>query len=238
MGEDGMRVVHPTLDELLPTKEARARFEEKTAALEAADLVRKMRLQALTSSGTRGISQRELARRASMRQPQISQIESGEGRDGPTYAVLRRLAYACGLDWGRIIRYVLATTPSQTEQFTTAKQLEANAEPPSNAQSKIASPEATRVPAAEQPEPAVPVKKSVHADYIICLEDGKKLKMLKRHLKTAYNMSPETYRERWGLAEDYPMVAPNYARQRSRLAKELGLGGGRAGRPRGRQAAG
>jgi predicted transcriptional regulator len=71
----------------------------------------------------------------------------------------------------------------------------------------------------------------VHADYIICLEDGKKLKMLKRHLKTAYNMTPETYRERWGLAADYPMVAPNYARQRSRLAKEIGLGT-RARRPR------
>jgi len=79
-------------------------------------------------------------------------------------------------------------------------------------------------PAAERPEPAVPIKKSVHADYIVCLEDGKKLKMLKRHLKTAYNMTPEQYRERWGLAPDYPMVAPNYARQRSRLAKEIGLG--------------
>jgi predicted transcriptional regulator len=77
---------------------------------------------------------------------------------------------------------------------------------------------------AERPQPAVSPKKSVHADYIICLEDGKKLKMLKRHLKTAYNMTPETYRERWGLAADYPMVAPNYARQRSRLAKEIGLG--------------
>ena len=77
---------------------------------------------------------------------------------------------------------------------------------------------------AERPQPAVPVKKSVHPDYIICLEDGKKLKMLKRHLKTAYNMTPETYRERWGLGADYPMVAPNYARQRSRLAKEIGLG--------------
>jgi predicted transcriptional regulator len=76
----------------------------------------------------------------------------------------------------------------------------------------------------ERPQPAVPLKKSVHADYIICLEDGKKLKMLKRHLKTAYNMTPEAYRERWGLAPDYPMVAPNYARQRSRLAKEIGLG--------------
>jgi predicted transcriptional regulator len=79
-------------------------------------------------------------------------------------------------------------------------------------------------PPVERPQPAVPIKKSVHPDFIICLEDGKKLKMLKRHLKTAYNMTPEAYRERWGLAADYPMVAPNYARQRSRLAKEIGLG--------------
>lgn len=77
---------------------------------------------------------------------------------------------------------------------------------------------------AARPDPAVPVKKSIHPDYLICLEDGKKLKMLKRHLKTAYNMTPEQYRERWNLAPDYPMVAPNYARQRSRLAKEIGLG--------------
>jgi predicted transcriptional regulator len=75
-----------------------------------------------------------------------------------------------------------------------------------------------------RPQPAVSVKKSVQPDYIVCLEDGKKLKMLKRHLKTAYNMSPEAYRERWGLSPDYPMVAPNYARQRSHLAKEIGLG--------------
>jgi len=77
---------------------------------------------------------------------------------------------------------------------------------------------------ASRPQPAVSVKKSIQPDYLVCLEDGKKLKMLKRHLKTAYNMSPETYRERWGLPPDYPMVAPNYARQRSRLAKEIGLG--------------
>ena len=78
--------------------------------------------------------------------------------------------------------------------------------------------------ATERPQPAVNVKRSVHPDYIICLEDGKKLKMLKRHLKTAYNMTPEEYRDRWNLPADYPMVAPNYARQRSRLAKEIGLG--------------
>ena len=76
----------------------------------------------------------------------------------------------------------------------------------------------------ERPKPAVAVKKSVFPDYIVCLEDGKKLKMLKRHLKTAYNMSPEDYRERWGLPSDYPMVAPNYAKHRSNLAKKIGLG--------------
>ncbi len=78
--------------------------------------------------------------------------------------------------------------------------------------------------ALERPQPAVPVKKSVTPDYIICLEDGKKLKMLKRHLKTAYNMTPEEYRDRWGLSADYPMVAPNYAQHRSSLAKKIGLG--------------
>jgi predicted transcriptional regulator len=77
---------------------------------------------------------------------------------------------------------------------------------------------------AERPQPAVPIRKSVMPDYIVCLEDGKKLKMLKRHLKTAYNMSPEQYRERWGLPADYPIVAPNYAKQRSKLAKDIGLG--------------
>jgi len=76
----------------------------------------------------------------------------------------------------------------------------------------------------ERPQPAVPIKKSVTPDYVVCLEDGKKLKMLKRHLKTQYNMTPEEYRERWGLPVDYPMVAPKYAEQRSRLAKEIGLG--------------
>jgi predicted transcriptional regulator len=76
----------------------------------------------------------------------------------------------------------------------------------------------------DRPKPAVPVKRSVFPDYIICLEDGKKLKMLKRHLKTAYDMTPEEYRERWGLAQDYPMVAPNYAKHRSNLANEIGLG--------------
>ncbi|MFN4087627.1 MAG: MucR family transcriptional regulator [Alphaproteobacteria bacterium] len=80
----------------------------------------------------------------------------------------------------------------------------------------------TAVP--ERPQPAVAIRKSVTPEYIVCLEDGKKLKMLKRHLKTAYNMTPEEYRERWGLGADYPMVAPNYAAQRSSLAKKIGLG--------------
>jgi predicted transcriptional regulator len=72
--------------------------------------------------------------------------------------------------------------------------------------------------------PAVPIKKSVTDDYIICLEDGKKLKMLKRHLMTAYGMTPEEYRAKWGLKSDYPMVAPNYAAKRQELAKKIGLG--------------
>jgi predicted transcriptional regulator len=75
-----------------------------------------------------------------------------------------------------------------------------------------------------KPEPKVSIRSSVKPDYIVCLEDGKKLKMLKRHLKTRYNMSPEEYRKRWGLADDYPMVAPAYAEQRSSLAKKIGLG--------------
>ena len=79
-------------------------------------------------------------------------------------------------------------------------------------------------PEEEKPTPAVPIKRSVTPDHIICLEDGKKLKMLKRHLKTRYDMTPDEYRERWGLKDDYPMVAPNYAAQRSDLAKKIGLG--------------
>ena len=78
--------------------------------------------------------------------------------------------------------------------------------------------------AGEALRPAVPVKRSVMPDYIICLEDGKQFKSLKRHLRTQYKMSPEQYRERWSLAADYPMVAPNYAKTRSQLAKKMGLG--------------
>ena len=86
--------------------------------------------------------------------------------------------------------------------------------------------------AAERPNPAVSIKRSITPDYVICLEDGKKLKMLKRHLKTRYNLSPDEYRERWGLPADYPMVAPNYAKQRSALAKKIGLGTKRRKRKR------
>ena len=89
-----------------------------------------------------------------------------------------------------------------------------------------------------RPEPAVSIRKSVTPGYIICLEDGKKLKMLKRHLMTRYGMTPDQYRAKWGLAADYPMVAPNYAEQRRTLAKSIGLGTKRVakvgGKPRGR----
>jgi predicted transcriptional regulator len=82
----------------------------------------------------------------------------------------------------------------------------------------------------EEIRPAVTIRRSITPDYIVCLEDGKKLKMLKRHLKTSYNLTPDEYRQKWGLPPDYPMVAPNYARQRSALAKKIGLGS--KGRPR------
>ncbi|MBB3172230.1 putative transcriptional regulator [Endobacter medicaginis] len=77
---------------------------------------------------------------------------------------------------------------------------------------------------APAPVPAVPIKKSVFPDYLICLEDGKKLKMLKRHLMTTYDLTPDAYRQKWGLPSDYPMVAPNYAAHRSSLARKIGLG--------------
>jgi predicted transcriptional regulator len=80
--------------------------------------------------------------------------------------------------------------------------------------------------AAPPATPAVPVKKSITPDYLICLEDGRKFKSLKRHLRTKYDMSPDQYRAKWGLAKDYPMVAPNYAAARSNLAKQMGLGQG------------
>ncbi len=78
--------------------------------------------------------------------------------------------------------------------------------------------------ASSPPEPAVPIKRSIRPDYVICLEDGKKLKMLKRHLRNAFNMTPDEYRRKWGLPSDYPMVAPKYAARRSELAKIIGLG--------------
>jgi predicted transcriptional regulator len=76
----------------------------------------------------------------------------------------------------------------------------------------------------DEPKPAVAVKRSITPDYLVCLEDGKKFKSLKRHLRSHYNLSPEEYREKWGLPPDYPMVAPNYAEARSQLAKKMGLG--------------
>jgi len=84
-------------------------------------------------------------------------------------------------------------------------------------------------------EPAVPLKRSITPDFLICLEDGRKFKSLKRHLRTKYNMSPEEYRAKWGLAKDYPMVAPNYAKARSELAKQMGLGQGGRKAPRKRR---
>lgn len=85
---------------------------------------------------------------------------------------------------------------------------------------------------AEPLKPSVPIRKSVTPEYIVCLEDGKKLKMLKRHLRSTYNMSPDEYRARWGLPADYPMVAPNYAAQRSEFAKRIGLGRSSGRQPR------
>jgi predicted transcriptional regulator len=79
---------------------------------------------------------------------------------------------------------------------------------------------------AERPKPAVPVNRSIHNEYIVCLEDGKRLKMLKRYLRSTYNMTPDEYRKRWGLPPDYPMVAPSYAARRSEFAKKIGLGKG------------
>lgn len=79
------------------------------------------------------------------------------------------------------------------------------------------------------PRPAVPIRRSIQPDHLVCLEDGRKMKMLKRHLMTAYGMTPDEYRQKWGLPADYPMVAPHYAQQRSALAKEIGLGRGGRG---------
>ncbi|HYI48176.1 MAG TPA: MucR family transcriptional regulator [Allosphingosinicella sp.] len=83
---------------------------------------------------------------------------------------------------------------------------------------------AGRIAAEARPEPKVPIRSSIRPDYIVCLEDGKRLKMLKRHLMTHYQMTPDQYRQKWGLNSDYPMVAPNYAEQRRALAKKIGLG--------------
>jgi predicted transcriptional regulator len=99
-----------------------------------------------------------------------------------------------------------------------------------NALMRVSSPQ--RDGPVEAARPAVPVKKSIAPDYIVCLEDGKKFKSLKRHLRSQYNMTPEQYRDKWGLPPDYPMVAPNYAAARSQLAKRMGLGQQRRRRTR------
>jgi len=93
----------------------------------------------------------------------------------------------------------------------------------------------TAAPAPTPAKPAVPIRRSIQPDYIVCLEDGKKLKMLKRHLRTTYKLSPEEYRVKWGLPADYPMVAPNYAEQRSAFAKKIGLGRARSGADKARR---
>lgn len=98
-------------------------------------------------------------------------------------------------------------------------------------------PSVVETPAAEAGKPAVPVKKSITPEYLVCLEDGRKLKMLRRHLRTVYNMTPEQYRAKWGLPPDYPMVAPKYAEQRSVFAKKIGLGKEASGRPSKKRAA-
>lgn len=87
-------------------------------------------------------------------------------------------------------------------------------------------------PPEEKPQPAVPIRKSITPDYLICLEDGRKLKSMKRHLMVSFGLTPEQYRERWGLPRDYPMVAPNYAAIRSAMAKQIGLGSKRKAKPR------
>jgi predicted transcriptional regulator len=91
---------------------------------------------------------------------------------------------------------------------------------------------AVEAPEPEPKDPAVPIKKSITPGFLICLEDGRKFKSLKRHLRTKYNLSPEAYRAKWGLAKDYPMVAPDYAKARSNLAKQMGLGQGGRQPPR------
>ena len=93
-----------------------------------------------------------------------------------------------------------------------------------NVHSALSGISASRSAPEAKPEPKVPIRSSIKPDYIVCLEDGKRLKMLKRHLMTHYNLTPDQYRQKWGLPADYPMVAPNYAEQRRKLAKSIGLG--------------
>ena len=93
-----------------------------------------------------------------------------------------------------------------------------------NVHSALSGISSSRAAPEPKPEPKVPIRSSIKPDYIVCLEDGKRLKMLKRHLMTHYNLTPDQYRQKWGLSSDYPMVAPNYAEQRRTLAKSIGLG--------------
>ena len=126
-----------------------------------------------------------------------------------------------GLEDGALLRHTSQIVASfVSNNSVPASELPALIMAVADAVNGISVPDASR----ETPNPAVPIKKSVTPEFIICLEDGKKLKMLKRHLKTAYDMSPDEYRQRWGLPPNYPMVAPNYAKQRSKLAKKIGLG--------------
>jgi transcriptional regulator with XRE-family HTH domain len=113
-GSEGKRPP-PEFPDLLAKPEVKARFEQTSAALEAADLVRRIRRQALSATGVRGISQEELAQRAGISQPRISQIENGDGRDGVSYAVLRKIAHACGIDWGHLLRAAIAGVAAQPQ---------------------------------------------------------------------------------------------------------------------------
>lgn len=139
-------------------------------------------------------------------------------------------ASACELKRGAILNHVSAVVSAYVSNHTVApSDFPSLIEQTFSTLSSVTG--ASGAPA--KPTPAVPIKKSISPDFIVCLEDGRKLKMLKRHLKTAFDMTPEQYRERWGLSPNYPMVSPNYAKKRSLLAKKSGLGTWRGSEPRG-----
>jgi predicted transcriptional regulator len=122
---------------------------------------------------------------------------------------------------------VLRLTARMVAAFVARNAVAVSALPPLIGQvSDVVAGLAARKAAAEIPKPAVPINRSIQRDYIVCLEDGKRLKMLKRHLRARYGMTPDDYRRRWGLGPDYPMVAPAYAERRSQFAKQIGLGRG------------